>query len=182
MSYQNEQWEVGVSESNKNVVQDGQVVTLAYTLTVDGEVMDTSEGSQPIQFIQGQRHIIIGLENELYGMAVGDKKDVLISPENGYGEVDPENFVEVPKGQFPAHIPLEPGIELEVTDQNGQLMDARILSVEGDTVHLDFNHPLAGKVLHFSVAVIDLRDASDEEMEHGHVHSAGGEVEDEVEE
>jgi FKBP-type peptidyl-prolyl cis-trans isomerase SlyD len=146
---------------------------------VNGEIVDTSEGSQPIQFIQGKRHIIIGLENELYGMAVGDKKDVVIQPEDGYGEVDPENFVDVPKDQFPGQIPLNPGVELELTDQNSDLMDARITSVEGDSIRLDFNHPLAGKELHFSVAVIDLREASDEELEYGHVH--GGEAEDEEE-
>jgi FKBP-type peptidyl-prolyl cis-trans isomerase SlyD len=159
-----------VSEINKDIVQDGQVVTLAYTLTVNGEIVDTSEGRQPIQFIQGERHIIVGLENELYGMAVGDKKDVVIQPEDGYGDIDPENFVDVPKDQFPGQIPLSPGIELELTDQDGELMDARIASIEGDTVRLDFNHPLAGKELHFSVAVIDLREASDEELEHGHIH------------
>lgn len=169
-----------MSENDKNVVQDGQVVTLAYTLTVDGEIVDSSEGSQPIQFIQGKRHIIIGLENELYGMTVGDKKDVVIKPEDGYGEVDADNFVDIPRDQFPGQIPLDLGVELELTDQNGELMDARIASVEGDTVRLDFNHPLAGKELHFTVAVVDVREASDEELEHGHVH--GDEEEEDEEE
>jgi FKBP-type peptidyl-prolyl cis-trans isomerase SlyD len=168
-----------VSENDRNVVQDGQVVTLAYTLTVDGDVVDSSEGSQPIQFIQGKRHIIIGLENELYGMAVGDKKDVVIKPEDGYGDVDADNFVDIPRDQFPDQIPLDLGVELELTDQNGDLMDARIASVEGDTVRLDFNHPLAGKELHFSVAVVDLREATQEEMEHGHVHGDGEEEDEE---
>jgi FKBP-type peptidyl-prolyl cis-trans isomerase SlyD len=150
---------------------------LVYTLTVDGEIVDTSEGGQPIQFIQGTHHIIQGLENELYGMAVGEKKDVVVQPKDGYGEVDQDNFVEVPREQFPPQIPLQPGVELELTDQDGELIDACIDAVGSDMVRLDFNHSLAGKELHFSVPVIDLRLASDEEMEHGHVH---GEEEDEI--
>jgi FKBP-type peptidyl-prolyl cis-trans isomerase SlyD len=159
-----------LNEINKEIILDGQVVTLAYTLTVDGEIVDTSEGGQPIRFFQGTHHIIQGLENEIYGMAVGEKKDVVVQPKDGYGEVDPDNFIDIPREQFPPQIPLQPGVELELTDKDEKLMDARIDSVEGDTVRLDFNHSLAGKELHFSVAVIDLRLSSDEEMEHGHVH------------
>lgn len=170
-----------MSEQNREVVQDGSVVTLAYTLTVDGEIVDSAESSQPIQFIQGQRDIIPGLENELYGMAVGEKKDVVVQPKDGYGEIDPEDIIEIPREQFPGEIPLEPGVELEVTEEDGDMMDARILSVEGETVRLDLNPPLAGKVLHFSVAVVDLRPASQEELEHGHVHDEGWDGQDEPE-
>jgi FKBP-type peptidyl-prolyl cis-trans isomerase SlyD len=169
-----------VNEINKEVIQDGYVVILAYTLTAEGELVDTSEGGQPIEFIQGTHHIIPGLENELYGMAVGEKKDVVVQPKDGYGEVDPDNFADIPREQFPPQIPLQPGVELELTDQDGELIDARIDTVGSDTVRLDFNHSLAGKELHFSVAVIDLRPASDEEMEHGHVHGIEGIEEDEI--
>ncbi len=155
---------------DKKVIEDGQVVTLNYTLKVDGEVVDSSEDSQPIQFIQGQSQIIPGLESELYGMGVGENKDVVVPPENGYGSVDPENFADIPRSQFPAEIPLEPGIELELKDQDGQMIDARIASVNPDTIRLDFNHPLAGKELHFDVTVAGLRPASQDELAHGHVH------------
>ncbi len=158
------------NNQENQTIQDGQVVRLDYTLKVDGKVVDTSEGNQPIQFIQGQGQIIPGLEDQLYGLKIGDQKDVTVQPEQGYGDIDPENFADIPRSQFPSEIPLEPGIELELKDQDGQLIDARIASVNPDTVRLDFNHPLAGKELHFSVNVIDLRDATDEEIAHGHVH------------
>ena len=151
-------------------VQDGHVVSMDYTLQVDGEVLDTSSGHEPLEFLQGAGNIIPGLEQELYGMAIGESKKVIVQPDEGYGTIDPEAFVEVPKEQFPPTIPLETGIEIQVTNQNGQPMSARIDSVSDDTVKLDFNHPLAGKELHFDVKVISLRDATDEENEHGHVH------------
>ncbi len=157
-------------EKKNQTIEDGQVVTLDYTLKVNGEVVDTSEGAQPIQFIQGQRQIIRGLEDGLYGMQVGENKEVVIPPESGYGEVDPENFAEIPRTQFPPEIPLEPGVELELKDQNGEVVEARIDTVSDQSVRLDFNHPLAGKELHFWVNVVDLREATDEEIEHGHVH------------
>jgi FKBP-type peptidyl-prolyl cis-trans isomerase SlyD len=144
-----------------------------YTLLVDGEMMDTSVGHEPLEFLQGAGNIIPGLEQELYGMAIGESKKVIVLPEDGYGVLDPEAFVEVPKEQFPANIPLEIGIEIQVTDQNGNPMHARIDSVGDEAVTLDFNHPLAGKELHFDVKVVGLREATDEENEHGHVHGGG---------
>lgn len=155
---------------NPKQVGDDTVVTLEYTLTVKGEVIDTSEGSQPIQFIQGQQQIIKGLEDELYGMGVGDSKEVVVEPEDGYGEIDPENYADIPADQFPPEIPLKEGIELELKDQDGDLVDARIISVDGENVRLDFNHPLAGEQLHFVVKVVGLRQATAEELDHGHVH------------
>jgi FKBP-type peptidyl-prolyl cis-trans isomerase SlyD len=157
-------------KNNPHEVGENTVVTLDYTLTVDGEVVDTSRGNMPIQFIQGQQQIIPGLEKELYGLTVGETKEVTIEPGQGYGLVDPENFAEVPKDQFPPEIPLQPGIELELTDDKGERVGARIDNVHDDMVRLDFNHPLAGKELHFEVEVVDLRHATYEEIEHGHVH------------
>ena len=151
-------------------VQDGHVVSMDYTLHVDGEVLDTSSGHEPLEFLQGAGNIIPGLEQELYGMAVGESKKVIVQPEEGYGALDPEAFVDVPKEQFPPTIPLEAGIEIQVTNQDGQPLSARIDSVNDQSVRLDFNHPLAGKELHFDVKVVSLREATDEENEHGHVH------------
>jgi FKBP-type peptidyl-prolyl cis-trans isomerase SlyD len=155
---------------NPQEIGDNSVVTLEYTLTVNGEVIDTSEGSRPIQFIQGQQQIIKGLEDVLYGMSVGDSKEVVVQPEEGYGEIDPENFADIPRDQFPPEIPLELGIELELKDQDGDLIDARIVAVDDENVRLDFNHPLAGEQLHFVVKVVGLRVATEEELDHGHVH------------
>ncbi len=156
--------------NNPTEVKDGAVVSLDYKLTVDGEVVDSSEGTRPIQFIQGQHQIIPGLETQLYGMTIGDQKNVVVPAENGYGPVDPESFEDVPRDMFPADIPLEPGVELELRDEGGQIMNARINEVKDDTITLDFNHPLAGKELHFDVTVAGLRPASQDELAHGHVH------------
>lgn len=154
-------------------VQDGHVVSMDYTLHVDGEVLDTSSGHEPLEFLQGAGNIIPGLEQELYGMEIGESKKVIVQPEEGYGALDPEAFIDVPKEQFPATIPLEEGTEIQVTDESGNPMHARIDSVGDETVTLDFNHPLAGKELHFDVKVVGLRDATAEENEHGHVHGGG---------
>jgi FKBP-type peptidyl-prolyl cis-trans isomerase SlyD len=154
-------------------VQDGQVVSMDYTLKVDDEVVDTSEGHEPIEFIQGTGNIIPGLERELYGMAIGEDKDVVVAASDGYGDMDSEAFMDVPRSQFPDTIPMEIGTVLELHDQSGRPMHARIDQVGDETVRLDFNHPLAGKELHFSIKIAKLRAATDEELEHGHVHMIG---------
>jgi FKBP-type peptidyl-prolyl cis-trans isomerase SlyD len=151
-------------------VQDGQVVSLVYTLQVDGEVVDSSEENEPLQFIQGEGHIIPGLEGALYDMEIGESKNLVIAPEDAYGELNDEAFIEVPKDQFPPSIPLELGTEIQVRNPEGDEMEARIDKIEEDSVRLNFNHPLAGKVLHFDVKVIALRLATEEEISHGHVH------------
>jgi FKBP-type peptidyl-prolyl cis-trans isomerase SlyD len=151
-------------------VADDTVVTLDYTLTVDGEVVDSSRSGMPIQFIQGLQQIIPGLEKQLYGMTPGETKEVVVPAVDAYGELDPENYAMVPRSEFPAEIPLQPGIQLELTDDKGERLAARIADVTGDEVRLDFNHPLAGKELHFDVEVVELRAATAEEIEHGHVH------------
>ena len=152
-------------------VQDGQVISMDYTLRVDGEILDSSAGHAPLEFLQGAGNIIPGLEQELYGMALGESKNVIVQPEDGYGILDPDAFVNVPRDQFPANIPMDIGVEIQVTDESGNPMNARIDSVDDDNVTLDFNHPLAGKELHFETKIVGLRDATDEENEHGHVHN-----------
>jgi len=156
-----------------DTVQDGVVVSMEYTLHVDGEQLDTSEGQGPLQFLVGYGNVIAGLEIEMMGMKVGDSKDVVVQPENGYGEFDDEAFMNVSKKDFPKDMPLEVDTELTVRDEEGHARYARVDGVEGDSVRLDFNHPLAGAELHFSVKVVALREPSDEELEHGHVHEEG---------
>jgi FKBP-type peptidyl-prolyl cis-trans isomerase SlyD len=153
-------------------VTDGQVVSMEYTLRVDGKVVDTSEGSEPLEYLHGAANIIPGLEREMDGMAVGESKTVVILPSDGYGEMDEEAFLEVPRSEFPEDMPLKPGLEMELTGPEGQPMYARVESIEGENVTLNMNHPLAGKELHFDVKVVNLRDATDEEMDHGHAHGA----------
>lgn len=160
-----------MSETNKpDKVADDLVVTIEYTLTVDGEVVDSSEEAGPLDYLQGHANIIPGLERELEGMKIGESKKLTVAPEDGYGLVEPEAILEVDRGEFPEDVPLEIGIELEITDDEGDMMFATIIEVGSEIVQLDTNHPLAGKELHFEVSVIDLRAASEEEITHGHVH------------
>jgi len=164
-----------------SVIADDVVVTLDYTLTVDGEVVDSTAGIDPISFLQGYENIIPGLENELYGLKVGDQKKVFVPAKDAYGEIDPEAVVEVPRKDIPKDIPIKTGIELQVSNEDGELMDAVITAISKNTVTLDFNHPLAGKNLTFEVTVVDLRAAEPEELEHGHVHGDDFDEEDEFE-
>lgn len=158
---------------SKDSVQDGVVVSMEYTLHVDGELLDTSEGQGPLQFLVGYGNIISGLESEMMGMKVGDSKNVVVQPADGYGEFDEEAFMDVPKDQFPKDMPVEVDTELTVRDDEGNARYARVDNIEGETVRLDFNHPLAGAELHFDVKVVGLREPSEEELEHGHVHEEG---------
>ena len=159
--------------SEESKVKDGQVVSMEYTLRVDGEITDSSEGREPLEFVHGAGNIIPGLEREMTGMEVGESKDVLVAAADGYGEEDEKAFMDVPRDQFPKEIPMKVGTELQVQNQAGQPMYARIDMVGDKSVRLDFNHPLAGKELYFSVKVVGVRDATPEEKEHGHVHGPG---------
>ncbi len=152
-------------------VDDGKVVSMHYTLQVDGKVVDSSEGGEPLQFIQGMGHIIPGLEHELYDMEVGQSKNVTVPPKEGYGETDENAFMDVPRDSFPTNVPLEKGIELELRDQSGHPVYARIDDVTEQNIRLNMNHPLAGKELHFDVKIAGLRQATDDEVSHGHVHT-----------
>jgi FKBP-type peptidyl-prolyl cis-trans isomerase SlyD len=141
---------------------------------VDNEEIDSSKGQDPLQFLVGHGNIISGLEREMMGMKVGDTRDVTIAPADAYGEFDEEAFMNVPRSAFPQDIPVEEGSELTVKDDAGQSRYARIDAIDGDTVTLNFNHPLAGDELHFNVTVVGLREPTAEELEHGHVHQGDG--------
>lgn len=169
------------SMDTRKTVQDNTVVSLDYTLTVDGGIVDQSDENEPIQFLQGHGQIIPGLEKQLYGMSIGESKKVVVPPAEGYGDADEDAFADIPRNEFPPQIPLEEGVALQLRDQSGEVIDAYIVDVKMDTVRLSFNHPLAGKELHFSVTVTDLRDATEDELAHGHVHGEGDEFDDEDE-
>lgn len=154
-------------------VQKDVVVAMEYSLQVDGEEIDSSKGQDPLQFLVGHGNIISGLEREMIGMKVGESKDVVIQPADGYGEYDDEAYMDVPRAEFPQDMPVEEGLELSVRDDQGQSRYARIDGIEGDTVTLNFNHPLAGDELHFNVKIVELREPTSEELEHGHVHQGG---------
>lgn len=155
-------------------VVDESVVSLAYVLRdSDGELIDQSNEGEPLEFIQGYGQIIDGLESQLYGMAVGDEKSVIVAPEDGYGEYDPDAHETAAIDSFPPDVDLEVGMPLELyDDESGETIPAYIAQIDDDGVVIDFNHPLAGEELHFHVTVVGLRAATRSELEHGHVHSA----------
>lgn len=154
-------------------IVDDVVVSLAYKLTVDGEVLDMADEHDAIQFLQGHGNIISGLENQLTGMKAGESKQVVVPAETGYGVIDKEAIDDIPLSEFPEGVTPEVGMELEIKDADGEEMFGRVLSIQGETVTMDFNHPLAGKELHFDVTVVDVRAATGEELAHGHVHAHG---------
>ncbi len=158
-----------MSETQK--VDDGKVVSMHYTLHVDGNVVDSSEGGEPLEFIQGMGHIIPGLEHELYDMEVGQSKNITVPARDGYGETDENAFMDVPRQSFPANVPLDKGTELELRDQSGHPVYARVDAVSDENVRLDMNHPLAGKDLNFDVKIAGVRTATEDEVSHGHVHN-----------
>ena len=162
--------------TNQNlVVADDMVVQLDYTLTLaNGEIYDSSDEAGPLEYIQGQGHIISGLEEALYGMAVGEEKDVVVTPDLGYGEYDPEAVQTLPLDVFPPDMELEPGMAIDLYDEDtDEEVEAYVAEVDEDSVVVDFNHPLAGETLNFHVKVVGVRPATDSELDHGHVHSDG---------
>ena len=161
--------------SDKDTVNDDMVVSLDYTLRSDDEeVLDSSEGRPPLQFIQGKGQIISGLENELYGMEVGQEKRVIVPPEDGYGPWQEEQVQNLPRNVFPENMELEEGMGVELRDTNsGRSYQAFIKEIQPETVVVDFNHPLAGETLYFDVKIVSLREATREERNHGHVHEPG---------
>jgi len=154
------------------VVADDLVVRLDYTLTLGGgEVYDSSEESGPLEYLQGHGQLIPGLEQALYDMAVGDEKDVVVTPDLAYGEYDAEAVQELPRDMFPATMELESGMAIDLYDEDAEEeLEATIEDVDKDTVVVNFNHPLAGETLNFHVRIVDIRPATPEELDHGHAH------------
>ena len=161
--------------SSSLVVDQDIVVSIDYVLTLsDSEEIDRSDPGEPLEYLHGRGQIIPGLERELNGLSVGDQITVAIQPSDGYGEHDPEEFVTLPRDAFPGNMALEEGARVGLRDSdNNAEIDAYVLEVGSDNVKLDLNHPLAGETLHFDVTVVGLRQATGEELSHGHVHGPG---------
>ena len=158
----------------KLVVGADMVVAIDYVLKLDtGDMVDASPDGQPLEFLQGHGQIIPGLERALRGLAVGDEKEVVVEPHEGYGELDPDAYEVVPLEAFPPELSLEPGLTLQVQSSDGEPMLAAVAEIRPDTALLDFNHPLAGERLYFQVRVASLRAATGEELAHGHAHGHG---------
>lgn len=155
-------------------ISDGRVVSIHYKLTgEDGEIIDNSFGGEPLIYLHGAGNIVLGLEESLTGHRVGDTFDVVVSPDEGYGVVDPELIMEVPRENFPEDVELAPGVEFSTDGPDDEEVPVWVKAVTDDTVTIDFNHPLAGRTLNFEVTVAAIRAASKVELDHGHPHTNG---------
>ncbi len=154
-------------------IADNTVVTIDYELTdEDGQVLDSSTGGN-FAYLHGASNIIPGLENALSGKTTGDQLSVAVSPEEAYGARDESRLQAVHREMFPADTDLQVGMQFHAEGPDGQALLVTIASIEGDSVTVDGNHPLAGVNLNFQVSVVDVRDATEEEVDHGHVHGPG---------
>jgi FKBP-type peptidyl-prolyl cis-trans isomerase SlyD len=156
------------------IVAEKKVVHIDYTLKTDkGEVVDASEG-EPLAYLHGTGQIVPGLERALAGLEVGAAIDVIVEPADGYGDRDPEGVFGIPRTAFPPEAELEVGASFVGEDEEGHSLPVRVIAIENDTIVVDANHPLAGERLHFHVDVRAVRDATLEELTHGHAHGGDG--------
>ena len=150
------------------------VVSIHYTLKDDdGQVMDTSEGREPLAYLHGENNLIPGLESELQGKTAGAKFQATIEPKDAYGEINDDFIQTINKQMFQGVDDIQPGMTFVAQGDGGQQRQVRVVEVEGDDVTIDANHPMAGKTLHFDVEVVEVREATPQEVEHGHVHAHG---------
>ncbi len=149
--------ESGKIEKVNNSIKEGSTVTVHYTLTVAGDVVDSSVGGDPIRFQAGLDQLVPGFEKAVMGMKAGDKKSFEVAPEEGYGPINPESFKEIPRDRLAPDIKPESGMTLYAKGSNGEIIPVKITEVKEESVVLDFNHPLAGKTLRFDVEIIDVK-------------------------
>jgi FKBP-type peptidyl-prolyl cis-trans isomerase SlyD len=155
-------------------IANGSVVAIDYKLHLgDGELIDESEASSPLAFIQGEGNIVPGLERALEGLEVGAAMKVVVLAADGYGPHDPQGVQEVPKEAFGGELP-EVGHQYTARGPEGEQVPFVVKEIRPEVVVVDLNHPLAGRDLHFDVVVREVREATAEEKEHGHVHTPGG--------
>ena len=152
-----------------------KAVSIHYPPTNDaGEVIDSSAGGAPLVYLHGAGNIIPGLEKALEGKQGGDQIQVTIEPQDAYGEYSPELVATLNRAMFEGVDELEVGMQFHASGPDGGMQIVTIRDVEGDDVIVDGNHPLAGQRLSFDVKIVSVRDASEEEVAHGHVHGEGG--------
>jgi peptidylprolyl isomerase len=138
-------------------VKTGDTVRIHYTGTLEtGETFDTSSGRDPLEFVVGSGQIIPGLDKALPGMAIGESKTVAVPCAEAYGETNPEARQDVPRASIPAEIPVDPGTQLQMQTQTGQVIPVAVVEVTDEVVVLDANHPLAGKDLTFQIELVDV--------------------------
>ena len=154
-------------------IADQTVVSLQYVLKNDsGEVLDQCDREEPLCYLHGSGNLIPGVEESLAGNTTGASMQVVITPDKGYGDRDDQLVLDVPRSELPEG-DLEVGMQFQVEHEGGKGV-VTVTDIKVDEVTLDGNHPLAGETLHFDLEVLDVRAATPEELEHGHVHGAGG--------
>jgi FKBP-type peptidyl-prolyl cis-trans isomerase SlyD len=153
------------------LIGNNLVVSMHYTLTDnDGNVLDSSEGAEPLAYLHGVGNIIPGLEKALTGKVQGDSLEVSVEPEEAYGESRPDLVQVVNKAAFQGVDKIEAGMMFETQSPEGAVQRIMVKNVEGDDVTIDGNHPLAGIPLNFAVEIVEVREATEEEIAHGHSH------------
>jgi FKBP-type peptidyl-prolyl cis-trans isomerase SlyD len=151
------------------------VVSLEYRLHLgDGKTVDESAPGEPLSYLHGRGQIVPGLEGALEGLSAGDAKQVVVAPAQGYGEHDARGLQVVARSMLPPGAELKVGMTLQAQTEGGDIIPITIRELRGDSVVVDLNHPLAGKTLHFDIKVSEVRQATAEELEHGHAHGPGG--------
>jgi FKBP-type peptidyl-prolyl cis-trans isomerase SlyD len=148
-------------------IQDGMVVSLAYSLTSEGEVIESSTADEPLDYLHGAENIVPGLETALTGKKVGDRFTITLQPQDAYGEYDETEVETVAKDDIPDVEQLKPGMVVVLEDEDGYIFDAIVNEINDDSVVLDFNPPLAGKTITYDVEVVAIRDAEEEELAAG---------------
>lgn len=153
-----------------DAITDNSVVTIHYTLTnATGEVLDQSAPDTPLTYMQGAGNIIPGLENALKGKTAGDKTEVTVAPEEGYGPRQEQLIQQVPRSAFPEDAKIEKGMEFSAQGEQGAIRVV-VTDIADEEITIDANHPLAGETLHFDVDIAAVRPATEEELAHGHAH------------
>ncbi len=155
-------------------IADGTVVSINYTLTDDeNNVIDSSDGGEPLTYIHGANNIIPGLEKALSGKTMGDRLEVAVPPQEAYGLRDDGLSQVISRSRFESSQDIEIGMQFQTPTEDGVTV-VTVTAVDAENITVDANHPLAGITLHFSVEVVAVRAATAEEMDHGHAHGPGG--------
>ena len=155
-------------------IKEGMVVCMHYTLKNDaGEILDTTEGQDPILILQGFGNIVGGVETAIEGRSAGDKLELDLEPEEGYGTRDEALRQEVDRSDFEDVDDIQVGMLFQAETNDDDDVPIRIVAIDGDTITVDGNHELADQRLHFSISIESVREAEPEELAHGHVHGSG---------
>ncbi len=157
------------------MIEKNKVISISYSLKDgQGEELDRADTDKPLEYLHGSGNIVPGLENSLNGLKVGDKKEVTVEPKDGYGDILADLKMEIERKSFPADQKIAIGMEFMAELSDGKKHPFNVVDIKDDKIHVDGNHPLAGQTLYFSIEIMNIRDATADELKHGHAHGEGG--------